>query len=129
MPEEHPNFSLLKKLDLDDIAGCADVLADDCVWHFFNPTLPDIQGDYVGRQSLQEFFDAMAQRINGTFKRNPFAVTPVGDELIIVQTKNTMNLEGRNIEVLAVVVWRVVDGRFVEAWDIPAVHSARASPA
>ena len=34
-----------------------------------------------------------------------------------------MVLEGEQIETDAVVVWRIVEGKIVEAWDIPAVHS------
>ena len=36
-----------------------------------------------------------------------------------------MDFEGQTIEIDAVVVWRVVDNRMVEAWDIPAVYSPR----
>jgi hypothetical protein len=48
MIEEHPNISLLKRLDFANLAGAADLFAEDFVWHFFNPRLPDVEGDYFG---------------------------------------------------------------------------------
>ena len=45
------------------------------------------------------------------------------NELVVVHVKDTMVLEGSPIEIDAVVVWRMVDGRIAEAWDIPAVHT------
>jgi hypothetical protein len=59
MAKEHPNVSLLKRLDLGNIAGAADLFAEDFVWHFFNPLLPDVQGDYVGLTGLQAFFEKL----------------------------------------------------------------------
>jgi hypothetical protein len=36
-----------------------------------------------------------------------------------------MVLEGIPLEIDVVVVWRIVDGKIVEAWDLPAVHTIR----
>lgn len=125
MTDRHPNVALLSRFDPANVAGTADVLSEDFVWHFFNPRLTDIQGDHVGRDGLQDFFQKMSERTEGTFKVTPVSVTAVGDELVVVQTKNTMVFEGQSIAIDAVVVWRIVDGCIVEAWDIPAVHSTR----
>jgi len=129
MTEEHPNVALLKRLDPGNVAGAADVFAEDVIWHFFNPLLPDIQGDYVGRSGIQAFFEKMAQLTDGTFRVNPVSITPVGDELLVTQSKNTMVMEDQRIETDVVVVWRIVDGRVSEIWDIPSVHSAHTSQA
>lgn len=123
MTEEHPNVTLLKRFDPRNVIGTADVFAEDAVWHFFNPLLPDIQGDYVGRSGLQTFFEKMAKLTDGTFKVTPVSVTPVGDELLVMQTKNTMILEDEQIAIDVVLVWRIVDGHIVEVWDIPSVYS------
>ena len=127
MTEVHPNVALLSKFDPANVAGAADIFAEDVVFHFFNPNLPDVQGDYVGLTALQEFFGTMAKKTAGTFRVNPVSVTAAGDELVVVQTKNTMILEGRQIETDVAVVWRIVDGRITEVWDIPSVHTARVS--
>lgn len=129
MTDEHPNIALLQRFDPTNIAECAHVLAEDIVWHFFNPRLPDLQGDYVGRSGLQAFFQKMAEQTNGTFKVTPVSVSPVGDELLVTQTRNEMILDDQRIEIDVVVVWRIVDGRIAEVWDIPAVHTARTSQA
>ena len=124
MTKEHPNVSLMKRLDPRNLAGAADLIADDFVWHFFNPRLPDIQGDYVGLTGFQAFFEKMNALTGGTFQIEPISITPVGDELVVVHVKDRMILEGRPIEIDAVVVWRIVDDHIAEAWDIPAVHTA-----
>ena len=122
MTDTHPNAALLSRFDPANVGGIADVLSEDFVWHFFNPRLPDLQGDYVGPTGLQDFFEKMGNLTEGTFKVRPVSITAVGDELVVVHVKDTMVLEGTPIEIDAVVVWRVVDGKIVEAWDIPAVH-------
>ena len=129
MTEEHPNVAVLKRFNPADVAGTAEVFAEDAVFHYFNPRLPDMQGDYVGRAGLQDFFEKMAERTGGTFEVNPVSVIPVGDELLVVQTRNTMVMGDQRIEVDVVVVWRIVDGLITEVWDIPAVHSAKTSHA
>jgi len=34
-----------------------------------------------------------------------------------------MTLQGRPVAIDAVAVWRIVDGRIAEVWDIPSVHT------
>ena len=121
--KEHPNISVLQKLDLTNIAGSSDVLAKDAVFHYFNPLLPDIQGDYVGLRGFQDFFEKIWKLTRGTFNVNPISVTTAGDELVVVHTKNTMTLEDQQVETNVVVVWRIVDGRITEVWDIPSVYT------
>lgn len=124
MSKEHSNISLLKRLDLANIAGAADLFAEDFVWHFFNPRLPDVQGDYVGLTGLQAFFAKFETLTDGTFQVEPISITTFGDELVVTHVQDRMILEGQPIEIDAVVVWRIVGGRIAEAWDIPSVHTA-----
>ena len=123
MTDTHPNVALLSRFNPADLTGIADVLSEDFVWHFINPKLPEHQGDYVGLAGLQDFFERTQDFSGGTFKINPVSITPVGDELVVVHVKDTMVFEGTPMEIDAVVVWRIVDGKFAEAWDIPAVHT------
>lgn len=115
----------MKQVDPANIAGCAEVFSDDFVWHYFNPQLPEMHGDYVGFEGLRTFFAKMADGTNGTFTVNPVSMTAMGDELVVVQARNTMTYPDRRIELDAVVVWRIVDGRITEAWDIPAIYTAK----
>jgi predicted SnoaL-like aldol condensation-catalyzing enzyme len=125
MTKEHPNISVLKRFDPRNIAGSADVFAEDVVFHYFNPKLPEMQGDYVGLEGLQTFFEKIGGRTDGTFKVNPISATAVGDELVVVHTKNTMIFEDQQIEIDVVAVWRIVDGRITEVWDIPSVFTGK----
>ena len=123
MTNLHPHADLLMKLNLRDLDASAALFSDDFVWHFFNPRLPDVQGDYVGVEGLKAFFKAMAGKTKGSFNVQPVSVTPVGNELLVVHVQDTMDLGGASVETDAVVVWRIVDGKIAEAWDIPAVFT------
>ncbi len=123
MADEHPNLSLFKRLDIRNLAACSDLFAQDFVWHYINPRLPDIEGDFLGLAGLQKFFEAIGAKTNGTFKGQPISITACGDELVVTHVRNTMTIEDQPIAIDAVVVWRVVDGRLAEAWDIPSAHT------
>ena len=49
----------------------------------------------------------------------------VGDELVVTQTCNRLTVEGDTIETDVVVVWRIVNGKIAEGWDIPTVYNVR----
>ncbi len=123
MIEQHPNLSLLSKLDIFDLDSSAKLFSEDFVWHYFNPKLPDIQGDYVGVEGLKDFFETISGISKGTFKLEPVSATPVGEELVVVQARNTLEFDGKTNTVDVVVVWRIVDGQFAEAWDIPSAFT------
>ena len=124
----HPNLSVLSKLDIKNLDACADLFADNFVWHYFNPKMPELQGDYRGVSGLQEFFMKLHQSDKGTLHVEPIEARPVGDELIITHSKNQLISEATdngNFEFDALVIWRIVDGKIAEAWDIPAVNTIR----
>jgi predicted SnoaL-like aldol condensation-catalyzing enzyme len=118
MTEDHPNIALLKRLDSRNMAASTDLFAEGAVFHYFNPNLPELQGDHVGREGIRAFFESLAEMSRGTFKIEPVSLTPAGNELVVVQSRNTMTLGERTVTVDVVVVWRIVDGRIVEVWDI-----------
>lgn len=123
MNQMHPNVQLLSRLDPANMAHSSDIFADDVVFHYFNPRIPDLAGDYVGRTGLEEFFGKVAAMSDGTFKINPISTTAIGDELVVTQTRNMMSNQGEDIDIDVVVVWRIVDGRITEVWDIPSVYT------
>ena len=123
MGSKHPNVVLLEQLDVCDLAAAAGAFADDVVWHYFNPLLPEIQGDYVGLAGIRAFFEKVGGASKGTFRIEPVSLTPVGDELVVAHTRNSLTLEGSEITTDVVVVWRIVDGLIAEVWDIPSVHT------
>jgi predicted SnoaL-like aldol condensation-catalyzing enzyme len=121
----HPNLTILMKLDLQDLDASTDILADDFIWHYFNPKLPDLEGDYRGIEGLKGFFAKVGEMSRGRFQVNRIDLRAVGDELLVTQVCNRITLGDVAIEFDAVVVWRVVDGKLAEAWDIPSVYKVR----
>ncbi|WP_421724510.1 nuclear transport factor 2 family protein [Bauldia sp.] len=124
MSDVHPNVALIQRLDPRNMAAATDVFAEDVVFHYFNPRLPDMEGDYVGLAGIGRFFQTLATMSSGTFRVEPVAVTPVGDELVVVQTRNSLTMDDEDITIDVVVVWRIVDGRVKEVWDIPSAYTA-----
>ena len=130
MSNEHPNIEVLKRFDPRNPAVSMEVIADDAVFHFINPKLPQIQGDYVGPKGFAEFFGKLGALSKGSFKVTPVTSIPMGDELVVSHIVDSMVIHGRQMEADAVIVWRILDGKIREAWDIPAMNTARiAEPA
>ena len=122
MAEKHPNLALFEKLDLRDLASAEEVFSEDVVFHYFNPLLPDIQGDYIGTKGIRRFFQKISSVSAGTFRIEPVSITPVGDQLVVTQTRNHLTLHDKQIVTDVVVVWRIIKGRITEVWDIPSVE-------
>ena len=99
--------------------------ADDFVFHFINPQLPDLNGDYHGFEGMADLFERLGQLSEDGFHNEPHSLTPCGDELLVAFATNTLGVGGELIDVDAVVVWRVFGGKIHEAWDIPAVNTVR----
>ena len=118
MTDKHPALAVLEHLDTSNMAASAHLFAEDAVWHYSNPNLPDLNGDYVGPAGIGTFFAKLAEKSQGTFKIEPVSATPVGPELVVVQSRNTLTLDAQIITVDVVVIWRVVEGRIQEVWDI-----------
>jgi len=124
----HPNLSIINSLDIENLDACADLFANNFVWHYFNPERPEFEGNYQGVSGLKDFFAKMKESSNGAFQVNPVEARAVRDELVVVHACNRFALEamdGGTIEFDAIVVWRIVNGKIAEAWDIPAVHTVR----
>lgn len=121
----HPNMHLLMKLDIQNLDACRDVFADNFIWHYFNPILPELDGDHFGIEGLKGFFAKLNEESNSSFHVNVIEARPVGDELVVTEVCNRMDLEGDAIEFDAVVIWRIVSSKIAEAWDIPAVNTVR----
>jgi ketosteroid isomerase-like protein len=128
MAEEHPNLLLFKGMKPGNLADATELFAPDAVFHYINPRLPDIQGDYVGMDGIRSFFEKIGAVTAGTFRAEPISITAMGDELVVMHNKNRLNLQGQSIVTDVVLVWRIVDGRVVEVWDIPSVHTGPSPP-
>ena len=102
--------------------------ADDFVFRFFNPQLPDLDGDYHGFDGIADLFERLGELSEDGFRQVHHSLTPCGDELLVAFVTNTVGFDGTTIDVDAVVVWRVLDDQIHEAWDIPAVNTVRPAP-
>jgi uncharacterized protein len=124
MPE-HSNLSVIRRvgqgIQKGNLAEANDALGKDIVWHYFNPRLPELAGDYEGPDGVQSFFQRLGRRTGGSFQVEPVSIHPVGDELVFTHARVHLTLDGKEVATDAVVIWRVLEGRVVEVWDIPAV--------
>ncbi len=125
MNDEHPNLAILQRFDPSNMAAASDVIAEDAVFHYFNPKLPDLQGDFIGPAGFRAFFEEIGKLTKGTFKVNPLFASAVGDELVFVHSKNTLVLENQKIETDVVIVFRILHGKISEVWDIPSVYTPK----
>ncbi|MDX1736415.1 MAG: nuclear transport factor 2 family protein [Halioglobus sp.] len=127
MSEDHPNIALLARFDPANVADTVGVFAQDALWHFYNPLLPDIHGDYVGHAGIKDFFEKVERATGGAFRVNVVSIQAFGDELVVVHRKQAIEMGDKQIESDVVVVWRMVDGQITEVWDIPSIHAAAVS--
>jgi len=102
-----------------------ELFAHDFVFHYINPRLVELDGDYRGYDGLRSFFEQLHQGSDAGFHSEPQSLTPYGNELVAAYATNTVGFGGTTLEVDAIVVWRIVDGRLTEAWDIPAINTVR----
>ena len=102
-----------------------DLISKDFVFHYVNSHLPDLDGDYKGLDGLKKLFQKLGTRTKGNFETTDRHLIHTGNELIVVKATHFMTLDDNSFEVDAVVIWRVVENQFVEAWDIPAVNTTR----
>ena len=125
MSNDHPNMQLLSQLNLRDLDSSAGLFSDDFVWHYTNRNLPELEGNYAGVDGLKLFFKSLAGKTGGTFNVELVTALPIGEEFVVVLVRDTMELDGKSIALDALVVWRVVDGKLAEAWDIPATSAVQ----
>ena len=101
------------------------MFAHDFVFHYVNPRLAQLDGNHHGCDGFRSFFEQLHQGSDTGFHNEPHSLTPYGDELAVAQATNTQSFGGTALDIDAIVVWRIVDGRICEAWDISAINTVR----
>ena len=110
-------------------SAAEDVFGDDFVFHYFNDRLPNLAGDYRGLDGMRSFFEQLDSVSGGNFNVEPHSLTPFGDELVAAYVTITLSIGGDDLELDALMLWRVFAGQVHEAWDIPAVNTVRSPSA
>jgi uncharacterized protein len=128
MPE-HENIAIVRRIGAaiqsGTISAANDALQPDLVWHYFNPRLPELAGDYYGTSGVERFFALLATKSKGTFSVEPVAAHAFGGELVVTHGRVSLTLEDRNITTDVIAVWRIRERRVAEVWDIPVVFTAQ----
>ncbi|MEO0374605.1 MAG: nuclear transport factor 2 family protein [Cyanobacteria bacterium P01_A01_bin.17] len=122
------NLILLRRLEKllpHHLEKAQEIIATSFVWHYFNSTLPEITGRYVGLSGLQAFFQKLNFLTQGTFRVQTQQVIPVGEDLVVVHVSSSMMFAGQSVELDAVIVWQIVGDRITEAWDVPSIFTTK----
>ena len=124
-PEENVAFfQNLPSPTSPDIERVRNHFSGDFKWRYFNEGLPELNKTYHGFDGWMQFFSDLAEMTGGTFNVKVHEVHAIGTELVAVHAMPSMSLDGMDLETDAAVIWRIVDGKVAEAWDIPGLHSA-----
>jgi ketosteroid isomerase-like protein len=128
MPE-HENIVIVRRISAaiqsGTISAANDALQPDVVWHYFNPKLPEVAGDYHGASGVERFFAVLATKSKGTFSVEPVAAHAFGGELVVTHARVSLTLDHQSITTDVIVVWRIRERRVAEVWDIPAVFASQ----
>lgn len=99
--------------NVGDGATLLDTFDEDIVWHF--PGSSKLAGDHVGRDATMAFLGAYGESGGGTFHAKLLAVV-ANDELVAGWANDTAEVDGRVLDVVAVVMFAIRDGKVIEAW-------------
>jgi uncharacterized protein len=109
------NVDLVRRA-LTDLEALPDLLAEDVQWHFYGEA-EGVPVDHTGRDNLfTNLWAKLFELTNGAFAVEPVAITAVGDELVMAHVRATVVADAPPVD--AVAVYRINDGRIIEAWDI-----------
>lgn len=114
---DHPNAALIRNLyearDRDDEGAVRSVLSEDVIWHE-----PDVgaehTGDLHGPDAVLAMIRDARERTGGTFRLRPREIMAHGRHAVALIDWSATR-EGRTLEGKEVAVYRLRDGRIVEA--------------
>lgn len=92
-----------------DVAAVLAVFSEDIAWHISgrNP----LAGDYTGHDEVLGFFQQLGERSNGTFSLDVHDILDNGGETVAVIVTERAQRHDAHLDVEAVHVWRVNDGK------------------
>ncbi|MDQ6617851.1 MAG: nuclear transport factor 2 family protein [Actinomycetota bacterium] len=96
-----------------DGAALSDLFDEDIVWHF--PGVSKLAGDHVGRDATLAFLGAYGEAGGGTLMAAVLDVV-AGEDHVAGWARDTASVDGRTLDVAAVVMFALRDGKVIEAW-------------
>jgi Pyridoxamine 5'-phosphate oxidase len=99
-----------------------DVIAEDFVWHYVNPHLPDLTGEYEGIKGLRSWFENLQTISGSTFSSTSLETLAIGQEFVTERLQLVLSLGDVQIETDSIIVLKVAGGQIHEGWDIPSVR-------
>ncbi len=114
----HPNEDLVREgfaaFARGDITALErDYFAEDICWHF--PGRSRFAGDHRGAAQVAEHFRAMAELSGGTHRIEVHDVLGNDDHVVALHVTRAER-DGRRLEINAIQVFHVRDGKITEAW-------------
>jgi ketosteroid isomerase-like protein len=123
--DEHPNAALARQayqaFGAGDLATVGELLDDNIVYHY--PGRNPLAADYRGKEQVFGFFRRQSELCNGNLRVVPSAIAAV-DEYAFALVQATAERNGRQLDVPAVHVSRIRDGKVVEFWAFTADQHA-----
>jgi ketosteroid isomerase-like protein len=86
--------------------------------HYHHARLGILNGDYKGRQAIEEFFGQIGNETNGTFRAEPVVIAASGDRVFVLY-RATGTRAGKTIDGNDVLVLTLRDGLVTEALICP----------
>ena len=117
---EHPNVARIKNVYVafarGDLAALNDVFAEDLVWHDCGRN--QTSGEYHGRDAVFGFFGKVMAVTEGSFHVDLHSAL-ADDEHGVALLTLTASRGDRSIEINAVDVMHLRDGKVMEVWAVP----------
>lgn len=117
---EHPNVTMIREgveaFNQGNPGALMAMIADDAVFHV--PGNSPIAGEYRGKQEIGGFFQHMGQLSEGSQRIDLEYLLTSGDEYVVALWKAAGARKGIQYEGLAGYIFRVRDGKVVEAHNL-----------
>jgi uncharacterized protein len=99
-----------------DFEGLKSLLAEGFVWHAAGKSL--VAGEYRGKMALAEFGERVMKHSAGTFHADIVDYC-ASERHVVAIARATGTRNGRKLDALETVTFRIERGRIVEAWQAP----------
>jgi uncharacterized protein len=117
---DHPNVGRIRDvyaaMAKGDLAALNDMFAEDLVWHDCGRN--QLSGDYHGREAVFQYFAKVMEVTEGSLHLDLHSVLADDEHGVALMTISASR-GGRSLNVNAVDVMHLRDGKVVEVWAIP----------